>query len=391
LRRDLVLDEGRIVMSVHEIDDHPPRINWRLVALLFAASFVVRFGYFYLDDLTRGDTTTLVRRLLEEGTGHATEALLFPIVVLVERAFPVDLGRWRRTWFVHLGTYVALSIVHTTLMAASRWTLFPAFGQGPYDYGRMSVRYFMEATQDFVGYVTFIGILTLVRVQQRLRQRALRAAELERDAATARLDALSARLQPHFLFNALNTISSTVYEDPVAADEMIGRLGDLLRSALHAGERHEVALDEELATLRAYLAFVDARFGDRLTVRLEIDSNSHRIAVPALLLQPLVENAVHHGAARDAAYSEISITAGLRGRALVIAVENDTAAPIGTPRDGTGLGTTRARLRLLYGEEARLDISEAGGRCRVTVTLPARQVAASPTPATEPSLARAHR
>jgi hypothetical protein len=374
-----------------ELEDRPPRINWRLVALLFAVSFVVRFGYFYLDDLTSNDHGTFVRRLLEEGTGHLTEALLFPIIVLVERAFPVDRGRWRRAWPMHLGAYAGLSVVHTSLMAASRSVLFPAFGQGAYDYGRMPIRYFMEATQDLVGYATIIGILTLVRVQQRLRLREIRAVELERDAANARLDALGARLQPHFLFNALNTISSTVYEDPVAADEMIGRLGDLLRRALRTGERHEVALEEELATLESYLALIDARFGDRLTVRMSVDPDAHHIAVPALLLQPLVENAVHHGSARDAAFSEIGITVTRDGPDLVVVVENDTVEPIGTPRDGTGLGATRDRLRLLYGARAQLEIADDAGRCRVTVKIPARARGATPLTVDTTRHARAHR
>lgn len=379
-------------MSVHEIDDRPPRINWRIVILLFAVSLVARFGYFYLDDVTNNERGTFVRRFLEEGTGHLTEVLLFPIIVLVERAFPVDRGRWRRVWPAHVAAYVGLSIAHTTLIAITRWGLFPLLGQGPYDYGRMSVRYFMEATQDFFAYVTFIGILTLVRIQQRLRDREIRAAALERDAANARLEALSARLQPHFLFNALNTISSTVYEDPVAADEQIGRLGDLLRHALRSSERPEVALEEEVETLRAYLALIEARFGDRLTVRLEIDAATHHVAVPGLLLQPLVENAVRHGTTSEGEYSDILITASLAGQQLVVVVENDVGAPIGTPSEGTGLGATRDRLRLLYGTAAQLDISSNANRCRVTVTLPARQISPpSGAPTTESEHARAHR
>ena len=224
----------------------------------------LRFAYFYLDDLSHRIPGTLVRRLLEEGTGNVgVGASAFRIAVLLERHFPLDQGRWRTAWAVHVAGYVTYSVAHTTFLALSRALLFPALGMDSYDYGVLSTRYFMESAQDFFSYATFLGVLTLFRVQQRLRDREVRSAELERDAANARLEALSLRLQPHFLFNALNTISSTVYDDPVAADEMIGRLGDLLRQSLRTADRQEITLGEELETLRAYLTFVDARFGDR--------------------------------------------------------------------------------------------------------------------------------
>lgn len=380
--------------SVPPDDDNPPRIRWRVVVQLIAASFVLRFAYFYLDDLTRQQTGTFLRRLLEEGTGHITSLLLFPVVAFAERRFPMDRGRWRRHLAPHLGVYVVFSAIHTTLIALSREVLFPALGLGDYDYGLLSVRYFMEAAQDVFAYLTFLGILTFVRVQHRLRQRELRAVELERDAANARLAALSARLQPHFLFNALNTISSTVYEDPVAADEMIGRLGILLRRALHSRDRHEVRLDEELETLHAYLAFVVARFGERLSVQLDVDPSALGAAVPALLLQPLVENAVRHGSGLDRGESGILIEVTRRDGQIVVVVENDTDGAPATPRVGTGLGTTRDRLRLLYGDAAHLDATRIGERFRVTARWPARELAPSPAPniaAPETEHARADR
>src|SRR5215475_15383561 len=135
--------------------DRPPRIRWRFVAALFAVATVLRFLYFYLDDLTRGMHDTFVRRALEEGTGNFASALLFPIALLLERRFPVDQGRWRRAWAIHLGGFVLYSILHTTVMALTRAALAPALGLGPYDYGIMSVRYPMEAAQDFFSYATF--------------------------------------------------------------------------------------------------------------------------------------------------------------------------------------------------------------------------------------------
>jgi hypothetical protein len=374
--------------SSDDLNDAAPPIRWRIVVLLFAIATVARFAYFYLDDLTRQLHGTLGQRVLEEGTGNFASLVFFPIAVYLERLFPLDRGRWRRNWLPHLGGYVAYSIAHTTLIAATRAVLFPAFGHGHYDYGIMRVRYFMEASQDLFSYTTFIGVITLLRVQQRLREREVHAAELERDAARARLEALGLRLQPHFLFNALNTISSTVYDDPAAADDLIGHLGELLRRSLRTSDRHEIALAEELEILSAYRALIEARFGDRVRLRVDVDDAARGIAVPAFLLQPLVENAVRHGMALEFGDVDIVVNAAVNRGALRLLVENDTPATDAPARIGTGLGATRDRLALLYGGDASLETSLANGRFRVTITIPAHQ---APPIEQETAPARAHR
>lgn len=371
--------------------DRAPTVRLRVVAALFAVAGVTRFGYFYLDDLTRHHTGTFLNRLLEEGTGIVAAAALFPIAVLLERRFPLDRGRWRRNGLAHLGGLSAYSVLHTTFMAVSRQLLFPAFAHVTYDYGVMSLRYAMEASQDVVSYAAFIVILTLLRTQQRLRDREVHAAKLERDAVNARLEALRLRLQPHFLFNALNTISSTVYEDPVAADELIGRLGDLLRQSLESSDRPEISLAEELEVLQAYQSFVEARFGDRTTFTLDVDASAYALAVPAFLLQPLVENGVQHGLSSEFSQVEIAVAVKVAHDQLCIRVENTTPSERERrPRVGVGLGATGARLRLLYGNDASLETEDAGDRFAVTIRLPVRSAPAV-TPTHTPSVARAHR
>jgi LytS/YehU family sensor histidine kinase len=378
----------------HELSDagdHPPAINWRVAFVLFTLAGLLRFLYLYLDDVTRAFPGTLVRRALEESTGAYAALLLFPLIVAAERRYPLSAGRWRRSWPAHAATYVVYTAGHTTLLALSRAAIYPLIGHGAYDYGRMPVRYFMESAEDVITYVVLVGILTFMRVQQYLRDREVRAATLERDAANARLEVLSLRLQPHFLFNALNTISSTVYDDPVAADDLIGRLGDLLRRALRTSERQEVTLDEEIETLRAYLSFVEARFGDRVRCTLDASTSCGAMGIPPLLLQPLAENAVVHGAAAEFGSTDILIRIRCDGGILEAVVENTITRP--SPdglRTGTGLGATRDRLRLLYGTRASLEVSVDAGRFRVTIRLPARPVAAA-EPQAEPVHARADR
>jgi hypothetical protein len=353
-------------------DDRPVRISWPVVLAVFTAAGLLRFTYLYLDDVARGVPATIVHRLLEEATGAYAAMLLFPVIAAVERANPLTNGRWRERWLVHLATFLGYSAAHTTLLALGRRWLFSLFGLGPYDYGWMPARYLMEAPQDLISYCGFIGVLSFLRVQRLLREREVRATALERDAATARLEALSLRLQPHFLFNALNTIASTVYVNPVVADTMIGRLGDLLRRALRASDRQEIPVREELETLHAYMTFVEARFGDRLRCSLRIDDAARDLAIPALLLQPLVENAVRHGASVEYGHSEILIEVSRRGDRLEIVVENDVEeAPQTEPHVGTGLGATRDRLKLLYRGHAALETSTRDRRFRVRISIPA--------------------
>jgi hypothetical protein len=357
-----------------------PRLRWRVVVGGFVIAFVLRFGYLYLDDLTRSQHGTLGMRLMEELTGVVASALLFVGVVWLERRRPLDAGRWRTNLPWHLGGVVLYSVLHTTLLAASRSAVSPLVGLGHYDYGILSIRYAMEAAQDVVSYASFIAVLTLLRVHQRLQREQLHAAVLARAAAEARLEALSLRLQPHFLFNALNTISSAVYENPVAADTMIGHLGDLLRHALRTGNRPEISVAEELEVLDAYLAIVDARFGDRVQCDLAVDERARSLAIPAFFLQPLVENAVCHGSAVEDAVSRILVRITVDGAWLRCVVENDIAAAAPPRGSGTGLRTTADRLRLLYADAQELVAGPTadGSRFRVSARIPARPAPAAP-------------
>ncbi|MGH7654096.1 MAG: sensor histidine kinase, partial [Gemmatimonadaceae bacterium] len=236
----------------------------------FTAIFVLRFFTFFLDDVTKNIPNTFVMRIVEEGTGAYGAMLLFPVLFLLERRFPLSSGRWRVSWAPQVAGFAAYSAAHTSLMWVCRAAILHALGHGPYDYGRMSTRYFMEAPNDFFAYGAFLGVMTLLRVMHAVRERDLRVEALARTAAESRLAALHTRLQPHFLFNALNAIASAVYDDPAAADAMIGHLGELLRHALRTSTQPEIALADELGVLQSYLEIVHARFGERVSFDLEV-------------------------------------------------------------------------------------------------------------------------
>jgi len=186
------------------------------------------------------------------------------------------------------------------------------------------------------------------------------------------------QLNPHFLFNTLNSIASLVHEQP-RAEEMIEALSDLLRLALDASARQEVTLREELHFLDRYLLIEQIRFGERLRVEKQIDVSALDALVPILILQPLVENAVKHGIESQLAPGVIRVTAERAGKALILLVKDEgrgRAASQGPLREGVGLSNTRSRLKELYGGRASLVLKPgAAGGFAAEVQLPWRLAA----------------
>jgi LytS/YehU family sensor histidine kinase len=184
---------------------------------------------------------------------------------------------------------------------------------------------------------------------------AVRSARLETQLMQARLDALTGQLQPHFLFNTLHTISALVLEDPKQANRMITRLSELLRHSFSREHGPLVTLEEELELLDHYVAIQEARFGDRLKVTFRVDADTGAAAVPTFLLQPLVENAIRHGAAlqEGRGVAEVEIAAVRAGDRLRLEVRDNGPGIPGHGdagrNGGVGIANTRARLTQLYG------------------------------------------
>jgi signal transduction histidine kinase len=345
--------------------------------LVFTTVGLARFAHFWLDDLARGRTTTAGPRFIEEMTGAYAGALIFAVLLMLVSRWPLE----RRNWGRRLGGYAALvivlSLIHTTLMWASRVLLFPLAGLGAYDYGLMRYRFPMEFAIQAPNIVLILVGLHGWRLYQQSRERELRAVQLEADLNRAQLGSLEAQLQPHFLFNTLNAISSLMYRDPDRADRMMGRLSDLLRLTFQRAPSAEVSLAGELEWLGWYLEIMQLRFGDRLTVRQEIAPDTTQLAVPRLVLQPLVENALTHGAGKQAGPATVCISARRDGDRLRVSVADDGPGIPGDPARaltaGVGLSNTLARLHALYGERGRMTIeNRPAGGLLVNLDLPAR-------------------
>jgi len=231
---------------------------------------------------------------------------------------------------------------------------------------------------DFLVYIVVLGAGLarnyIVRNKARLDEtRRLQAAAAELDAhlADARLNALRAQLNPHFLFNTLNGISTLVEEDPPGARRMIARLSDLLRHTLSEGDEQEIQLARELEMLRLYLDIMEVRFQGKLEVSIESEKSLDDALVPNLVLQPLVENAFRHGLALIQTVGRVAVRAERDNGDLVLTVRDNGRGPAKEMREGVGLTNTRARLSQLYGERQRLALTaDEGGGALVEVRFP---------------------
>jgi len=209
----------------------------------------------------------------------------------------------------------------------------------------------------------------------RYREGEVRAAQLERSLAEARLHALEQQIQPHFLFNTLNAVSALVQSGQDAqAVETIGGLSDLLRYALDRAGDQRVAIADEVEMLRRYLEIQRVRFTDRLSFEIDVAPDAGRGAVPVLLLQPLAENAIRHGIARSAAPGRVHLRAFRDGGALRIEMLNSgRLAP--HVEHGIGLSNTVARLEQLYGDQQRFELRDSADGVMARVTIPWSEVA----------------
>ncbi len=314
--------------------------------------------------------------------------VLSPAVLWLALRFPLGVPRGRHHLLLHLAA-ATLILVLTNLLA---WGLLqirpidfpPHLGRPANEnpFAADELRLFELMRLRFVAPVYLVQLLGahLFLYYRASRERERRALLAEARLAEARLLALQAQLQPHFLFNALNAVSGLIHDQPRQADAMVCALSDLLRAVLSASGRREVPLSWELDFVDRYLAVQRIRFSDRLSVSNHTDPAALAAAVPPLLLQPLVENAIVHGLAPRAAPGSVAVFARRAGDRLVLTVTDDGVGlgPNPRPGAGTGLKNIRARLDAQYGGAAHLRVepNPAGAGVVATVELPFREAVA---------------
>lgn len=334
---------------------------WALVGLFFSSQI-----YFYF--LGTPKQMSLPSALAWQMTAVVIFALSTPLVLLLARRYRVERQTWRRAVPVHLlaGTLIC-----------SAWAAFH-IGLDTYFNGNL-VNFkwdnlhrvvFLNLDRELLVYWIIVVVSHAADYYQRYREGELRASQ-------AQLQALKMQLHPHFLFNALHSISALVHSDPDAADKMIARLGDFLRLTLDSAAAQEVTLKQELEFLNCYLDIERTRFRDRLTTQIDADPQLLDCVVPNLILQPIVENAIRHGVSQRAAHGHVEVRATRVGQALRLEVrDNGRGLPEGAEvcragQGGVGLANTRARLQQLYGGDYRFELANApAGGVVVTLELP---------------------
>jgi two-component system LytT family sensor kinase len=371
--------------NVSSASVRPPRLpralTWSVVFAAYTAIAILLIGYRYLDDLSRQRSGTFGMRVLEEGTGVFTVFILLPLILRAADAYLFPRKNWPRIIVYHLAAAIAFSAAHTTLMLVTRKIIAPFVGLGPYDYGIMLYRYPMEFSNDLVGFTSIVGLYYFFQRFRLAHAQQLAAAELQTKLAQAQLENLRLQLQPHFLFNTLNTISSLMYEDVRAADSMLTQLSELLRLTLRVSRTHEIPLAEELQITSVYLELMQKRFENKLRVTYAIAPELNDSMVPQLILQPLLENSLRHGMKPGGIGMDISIAANRDNGSLVLTVA-DTGVGLGALDStsvfgrGVGLSNIRDRLAQLYGpaQEFHID-NRASGGAQVTLRVPYRTFA----------------
>jgi hypothetical protein len=292
-------------------------------------------------------------------------AALTPFVFWLSSRFSIERSRWVVQIPALLAIGVVISIVVYFGLDVAREQFFEISARRPppslfaplRDIGRFRfVNHFLVYVAVLVaGYARKYFIRDQMRVQE-ANALGARAAMLQVQLADARLDALRMQLNPHFLFNTLHAIAALVERDPAGVRRMIARLSELLRLTMDSEAEHEVTLGQELDFLRRYIDIMEVRYQGRLRTGIDVSEETLAAFVPRLILQPIVENALEHGAAR-AVEGIVAIAARRRGENLVITVTNNGPGVEASATAGVGLGNTRARLAELYGDAASFTLS----------------------------------
>ena len=360
---------------------------WRLAGVLATVLGVASSAFVYFGMKAMGKPLSFTTAILAGLPDWYFWAALTPLVFWLGLRAPIERSTWARAGLVHLVAGIGIVLVELFVFTAfNHWFYYNPYAPAPADFGEAYIKNILRSFQyAFIIYWLIVAAATAYRYhrdsaarERDAAQLGVRNAALESELARAQLEMLRAKLQPHFLFNALNTIAGLVRERRnEAATDVIAGLGRLLRHALSSLDRDEISLREELDVLESYLDVERARFRDRLQVHVDVEPAALEHAVPSLILQPLVENAIRHGLSTATDGGAVWITARTLGDQLELEVR-DSGCGFGVSSDShnssrLGLQNTRARLERLYGESHSFDIGNgAGGGAHARILIPAR-------------------
>ena len=328
---------------------------WMLVAMLLA-------GQAWVAAQVRGEPLAWARASVIWLVWAAVWAALTPIALRLAARFPLERPNVLRAIAIHCVASAACALANLALFALAA-PVIGATQVEPTWLGTFSRLLSTTLLLNLPVYWLIVAAAHVERLVRAAREKDRRQLRLEAQLADARLQTLRAQLQPHFLFNSLNTISVLMHENVDSAERILLRLSALLRRSLDDHEAHEVTLGEEIGFLESYLEIEQARFGGRLSYRVLVPDHLLEAQVPTLILQPLVENALRHGIAMRAGPGRVEIKAHQHGDFLLLSVSDDGRGLPQATTERVGLANTRARLHLLYADRQRFEVrnSDDGG------------------------------
>ena len=305
-------------------------------------------------------------------------ALATPLVIRLGRHFPPTRTASFATWGLHVSVAIGIGLASSAWYASlemllNPWAVDPR-ARGAFTYLLLG-KFYSSVTTSLVLYAFVLVIDYALQSRERIARQQTEAAQLGEQLSRAQLDALRRQIEPHFMFNALNSIAALVRDNRNdAAVDMIVSLSDFLRHAAEDSTRPQVPLAQEVGHLRQYLEIQKARFAERLKVTLTIPPELLSAQVPSLILQPLVENAIKHGISKRAQGGEIQVAAERAAGRLNLRVGNDgpcLPAELEKKRTGIGIANLRNRLQLMYGGGFELSLqNQATGGVEVSISLP---------------------
>jgi len=366
-----------------------PSTKKRLFSFLILLAVFSFLGLFFSSDAYflntfLGEKVVFKLRLMIYIARWLPWAFLAPLVVILSRRFSLRQEKRLPNFLFHFSGSIALALLHTAvtymfIYLTAHVPFIAGLWRGvayPLQFmGLVKVLFSNHFHMNILTYWIILGAYYGIDYYKRYRERELRTCQLEAELAKAHLQVLKTQVHPHFLFNTLHTISSLVYRDPKAADRMISRLSELLRSTLEQADSQETPLKSELEMLNQYVEIMKTRFGDRLGVEYDIQPEALGAFVPNFILQPLVENAIRHGINPRKEGGVVRVSA-LRQEARLLIRITDNGLGLKEEEDvllkkGFGLKNTRERLQKLYGHGILFELkNRGGGGAELTLGIP---------------------
>lgn len=369
------------------IADQGQRLR-RITRVLFATVWIVPAAMAAAQVVITGQITgkpyTVFDSILWQGAAWGMWGVWSQVILSLVDRIPLRAGRMVGWLLAHIAACAVICTLTVLILSALDYTFTQWMGEPSY---AMVVRSVVLSHLDFqfVLYWAVVGAAYMVEYVRRYRERDRAAIELEQKLARTQLEALRMQLNPHFLFNALNSVTELMEMDVREAQRTLTRVSDLLRLSLRSAATPTIPLWQEIELVELYLQIARIRFGDKLAVDIVVDPAAVDLEVPSFVLQPLVENALKHGLSPDNAGQSIDVSARRIGQSLELIVEDNGRGLDGSTTnsgrfmaarpsvDGLGIGltNTRSRLKVLFGERYLFRMNNtASGGCRVEIRLP---------------------